>query len=453
MIAIVVSLENDRKFSDKKRLIHTLTIFFTFKISVRDNKPMQVISPNIKIHSTELKRHKDGSDGKKKSIFGSGFDLLFKKEKSGSKDKNSEDESGDESKKWKPFEKLKKDKKKEEKGIFLGEDASVLAQKYSSGNSPKKKKVISGNKHIDSLIHTIIDYIIRDFIDSWFSSLSSSKEFTEVSTRTSIEETAINICERIKNAPLLPLLTTKLIDDVAVHCKMYRNATQAVTNKKAEQKKMKLREKLSPQRSTLKGSHRRNKSDTDLNWHLGHMSGKNVANSKFYTEEEFIDPETRLLHAFFENCSDFKDECLDERALETYLTRVTETILYYTLPEQDFDCLILRTFLSTLLANVVFKPLIYMLADPDFINLQIARQFTKDVPTGDYLIKMIRQCTDIAELRAVRHLITKEMDIKYRDNNNAAELASLKYAQQLIDLRMSNLQNHRNGKKLILILI
>lgn len=345
-----------------------------FYVTVRDNKPIQVISPNIKIHSTELKRNKDGSDGKKKGIFGSGFDLLFKKEKSGSKDKNSEDESGDESKKWKPFEKLKKDKKKEEKGIFLGEDASILAQKYSSGNSPKKKKVISGNKQLDSLIHTIIDYIIRDFIDSWFSSLSSSKEFTEISTRNSIEETAINICERIKNAPLLPLLTTKLIDDVAVHCKMYRNATQAVTNKKAEQKKMKLREKLSPQRSSLKGSHRRNKSDTDLNWHLGHMSAKNVANSKFYTEEEFIDPETRLLHAFFENCSDFKDECLDERALETYLTRVTETILYYTLPEQDFDCLILRTFLSTLLANVVFKPLIYMLADPDFINLLIARQ-------------------------------------------------------------------------------
>lgn len=82
----------------------------------------------------------------------------------------------------------------------------------------------------------------------------------------------------------------------------------------------------------------------------------------------------RLLNAFFENCDLYKNECLDERALETYLTHVTETILYYALPEADFDCLILRTFLGTLLANVVFKPLIYMLADPDFINLQIARQ-------------------------------------------------------------------------------
>lgn len=56
-----------------------------------------------------------------------------------------------------------------------------------------------------------------------------------------------------------------------------------------------------------------------------------------------------------------------------YLTEVTETILYFTLPDADFACLPLRTFLSTLLANVVFKPLLEMLSDPDFINLQIAR--------------------------------------------------------------------------------
>lgn len=160
-----------------------------------------------------------------------------------------------------------------------------MAQKYatSSGNSPKKKKVISGNKQIDSLLHTIIDYIIRDFIESWFSSLSSSKEFTELSTRNSIEETAINICNRIKNAPLLPLLTTKLIDDIAAHCKLYRQATQAVSDKKIEQKKMKLREKLSPQRNSLKGSHRRNKSDTDLNWHLGEF----LFDSIFFEENTF----------------------------------------------------------------------------------------------------------------------------------------------------------------------
>lgn len=238
------------------------------------------MSPNIKIHSTELKRPKDG-DGKKKGFFDSGLDLLFKKHSKGVKEgavKGEEESSDEKEKQWKPFEKIKiysdkkreKKKEKDEKGVTLGEDAASVSTRYSvsNGSSPKKKKIISGNKQVDSLLHTIIDYIIRDFIDSWFSSLSSSKEFTEVSTRTAIEETAINICKRIKNAPLLPLLTTKIIDDVAAHCRMYRLAQQAVTNKKAEQKKIKLREKLSPQRS-IKSSHRRNKSDTDLNWHLG----------------------------------------------------------------------------------------------------------------------------------------------------------------------------------------
>lgn len=254
-----------------------------FIVTARD-KPVQIVSPNIKIHSTELKRHKD-ADGKKKGFFDSGLDMLFKKHsKSNIKEGavRGEEESGDEKERqWKPFEKIKiysdkkkeKKREKEEKAVMVGEDAASVSTKYSvsNGSTPKKKKIISGNKQVDSLLHTVIDYIIRDFIESWFSSLSSSKEFTEVSTRNAIEETAINICKRIKNAPLLPLLTTKIIDNLATHCRLYRLAQQAVTNKKAEQKKIKLREKLSPQRS-IKTSHRRNKSDTDLNWHLGELN-------------------------------------------------------------------------------------------------------------------------------------------------------------------------------------
>lgn len=54
-----------------------------------------------------------------------------------------------------------------------------------------------------------------------------------------------------------------------------------------------------------------------------------------------------------------------------------ETILYFTLPEEDFACMPMRTFLATLLANVIGKPLIEMLSDPDLINLQIARLVTQ----------------------------------------------------------------------------
>lgn len=57
---------------------------------------------------------------------------------------------------------------------------------------------------------------------------------------------------------------------------------------------------------------------------------------------------------------------------------------------------------------------------------------------------MIRQCQDLSELRAVRQLITQEMDLKFKDANCTGELASLKYTQKLIDIRIGNLQNHRN---------
>lgn len=84
------------------------------------------------------------------------------------------------------------------------------------------------------------------------------------------------------------------------------------------------------------------------------------------------------------------------------------------------------------------------LTDPDFINLQIAKHFAKDPPSGEFLLKMIRQSHDLSELRACRQLITKEMDDKYKIKNSGAELASLKYTQKLIDLRISHLQSNKS---------
>jgi sorting nexin-13 len=225
---------------------------------------------------------------------------------------------------------------------------------------------------------------------------------------------------------------------------------------------LRLHEKLSPQKKSI---HRRNKSDTDLSWHIQ----KNVANSKFYTtspnEDSLVDPETLLLNSFFSNSELYKKESLDDEALVEHLKTVTEAILYFILPDEEFDCQLLRTFLCDLLANVIFKPVVHMLADPDFINLQIAKQvpwcnhfpvgkgiifllyfqFIKDPPSGEFLLKMIRQSNDLSELRAVRQLITKEMDLKYKDLNCKAELDSLRYTQKIIDLRISSLQNNRNG--------
>lgn len=183
---------------------------------------------------------------------------------------------------------------------------------------------MSGSKQIDQLLHLIIDYILRDFIDSWFSIITDNKEFNEIRVRNCIEEFVTNICNRVKAAPWLTLLTTTVVEDIATHTKFYRLATQAVN---AEIESNKNDEKyLSPQRKSKKALHRRNKSDTELNWFPTDNLNvpKSVANSKFYSsnqpknsEQNSGDSNLKLLEAFFNNCDLYKNECLDEKALES----------------------------------------------------------------------------------------------------------------------------------------
>lgn len=59
-----------------------------------------------------------------------------------------------------------------------------------------EKKKFTGQPQIDYLVHTIIDFILRDFIHSWFSAVSDDKEFVDVRTKQSIEETVANLCLR-----------------------------------------------------------------------------------------------------------------------------------------------------------------------------------------------------------------------------------------------------------------
>lgn len=436
-----------------------LILLFAF-ISDYDKKPIILLTPDVRIQ-TESKKHKNAhlqSDTRKKGLIDSGIELLFKKHnKYGVKDggilnnsphhlishplssdynkcfaettmvpkkdnsSRSNSPSTDEHHKWKLFDSIKihTDKRKsvdttadvhigEECGLNpiiettpiykLHNDSAILDQH----GSPKKKfrTMLSGHKQIDQLLHTIINYILRDFIDSWFYSLSDNKEFSEFRTRNCIEESLQNVCARIKNTQWTPLMTTKLVDIVAMHARLYRKANDTVNLQLDETKKKSSfglnatsgpnQNASSPHRripvaNKKLNQHRRNKSETDLGWYLsGPSVQKNVGNSKFYepveTAKKSVDKnlaadasEAKLIKAFFNQCELYRDECLDEQALEDYLTHCMETVLYFTIPEEDFACIPLRTLLSTLLANVLCKPIIEMLSEPDFLNLQVAK--------------------------------------------------------------------------------
>lgn len=307
---------------------------------------------------------------------------------------------------------------------------------------------MTGNKEIDEILRNIIDYVFRDFIDSWYKQVTNDKGFTNES-RKAIGKGIANITKRLQQAPLLMTLTTKMVDELAAHTKIY---VQSMRTLHDQAKKTPMTNKFNSP------FHRRNKSDTDVssrNWNLGNaILHKKVANSTFYsvqTNENLLDPEKQLIEIFFNNSENlFKEESVSDEALEAHLISVMETVLYFTLQPKDFKSEIVRSFLASLLASLVGKSVINTLADPDFINFQIANIFANDPPSSDFLIKMIRQCNDLSELRAVRSMITREMDSKHKDPKFTGELASLKYTQKIIDMRISGMQNNNvdsSGKK------
>lgn len=331
--------------------------------------------------------------------------------------------------------------------MFL-DDHTKADHEHKSRDPLRRHEKMTDNKEIDSVLRNLLDFVFRDFIDVWYSQLSSNKAFTNES-RKRIERLIGDVSRRLTQAPLLTLITTSLVDDVAAHSKTYHRALKTLNDQS----------KKAPPASKLNSPfHRRNKSDTDVgsrNWNLGNaLIHKKVANSTFYsvqTDEKLMDPDKQLLELFFESSDNaFKDECLSDEALEKHLMAVLETALYFSLEPEDFKCEAVRSFLPPLLASVIGKSIINSLSDPDFINFHIANVFTNDPPTPDYLIKMIRLCNDLSELRAVRSLITREMDMKHKEAKYAGELASLKFTQKIIDMRITSLQNSNidsGGKK------
>lgn len=243
----------------------------------------------------------------------------------------------------------------------------------------------------------------------------------------------------------MQIITTKIIDDIAAHSKAYHDAMRMV------QESQKGPKSLTKFNSSF---HRRNKSESALlseaTWSIaGANVHRKVANSTFYsiqTDESLLDPEKQLIETFFDITSNkFKKEVNDDKASEKYFIAITETITYYTMDNENFDCDPLRAFITSILGSLTSKA-INLMADPDFINLQIAKHFMNNPPSSEWLIKTIRQSNDLSELRALRHLITREMDLKHKDKNYAGEVSSLKYTQKLIDLRITSVQNSKDKK-------
>merc|ERR1719494_330110 len=95
----------------------------------------------------------------------------------------------------------------------------------------KYDKRLSGSSCIDEVIQEVLHYFFRDYIDYWYYSISDHERF-RYELRQTIQRAIILFATRTKEVEWVPFLTTRLVDDFAIHMKIFR-----ITNERLEKQR------------------------------------------------------------------------------------------------------------------------------------------------------------------------------------------------------------------------
>ncbi|EZA62302.1 Sorting nexin-13 [Ooceraea biroi] len=315
-------------------------------------------------------------------------------------------------------------------------------------------KRITGSRIIDESLQEILDFLIRDYVEPWYSAITDDEEFI-YSVRDTAQKIAINVANHVD---WIPYLTTRLVDDAASHVRLYRQATARM-----KQLRSTRIQKGSASSSTSGGTpkktptHRRNKSETDVSWYsqskfyIPNLSSltEPIESSGDEKEDESLEKIFFDLEVQMENnliCRDLV--CTNDTQELEFLGEISEILLYLVLPKSDFDCLTTRFMLRELLVNVIIRPLLDLFSDPDYINQACIWLCTKDggLPS-DIFLTVIRITDNLDELVATKNIVCKEIaHLRSKDSGGEDDLSvkqqlnSLLYVKKILETRIIGMQ-------------
>lgn len=315
-------------------------------------------------------------------------------------------------------------------------------------------KRVTGSHIIDESLQEILDFVLRDYVEPWYSSLTDDEEFTK-SVRDTAQKVAINVANRVKDVDWIPYLTTRLVDDAASHMRLYRQA-------RAKMKNIKNNNKGSCSSSTSGGTpkrsptHRRNKSETDISWYsqskfyvpnltsLTEPIDTNIDDNEATLEKIFFDLEVQMENNLI--CRDLV--CTNMEQELAFLGEISEILLYLLLPNADFNCLTVRYILRELLVNTIIRPLLDLFSDPDYINQACIWLCTKDANLpSDVFLTIIRITDSIEELLATKNIVLSEIaHLRSKDSGGDDDLTvkqqlnSLIYVKKILETRIISMQ-------------
>lgn len=287
--------------------------------------------------------------------------------------------------------------------------ARILLSRPRLGTRPVSRQAdgrgqaleLTGSAAVDAPLQEMLDYILRDYVYSWYSKLASSQQFP-VEVRSCLARIVSILAEKMGEVDWVNYLTTHLVDDVASHLRLYKSARNRF-------------------RSPPKEGEARN---LDLE-------------SLFFDAE--VEMEGRV-------CRDLV--CTEASSELRYLQDLTDLLLYLLLPQQDFQAGPVRSLVREVVACSLLQPLLHHFSNPDQLNQTLVWLLRDCEVKTDVFISTLRHSDSLGELEATKSSVIKEIS-RLRSRDSCADdveeckdqLNSLLYLKKVLDTKICRLQS------------
>ncbi|CAI9715407.1 sorting nexin-13-like isoform X2 [Octopus vulgaris] len=254
---------------------------------------------------------------------------------------------------------------------------------------------MTGASVIDEALQEVLDYLIRDYVLSWYRPLSLHDGFI-ISIRKCMQKVITTFANKSKEVEWMPYFTQKLVDDFASHIRLYRRANEKF-------------------KSLLK--------------------------------DDNVNPDIESI--FFDLEVEMEKMCRDATITSTehehrYLRNLSEVLLYLLLPKEDFQNKSFRYIIREVLVNEIFIPAVDLLSDPDYINQSLSWLCKEATFNNDTFMTVIKTTDSIEELEAVKEMVNHDI-ARWRSKDTGGSndtvikqnLNSLRFVQSMCDTRMN----------------
>ncbi|KAI9738966.1 MAG: Intermediate filament protein [Claussenomyces sp. TS43310] len=212
----------------------------------------------------------------------------------------------------------------------------------------KRKPLYAGSFLISDALDELLDFIIRDFVERWYSNISSNPIFPN-EVDNAIRLAVGNIRDRFFEIDLVEVITTRFIPIMTAHFKDFYDAERAV-----------------------RGKH--------LNRNITESEELDLAIAGKYNNGK-LHPAASLA---------FSDTHLIQQG---YLRTLTKSLVPKVLPERNIDSRAVLILIEELVACAVLEPVMQILSDPDTWN-QLMEAYGRTTLQDRSTVRKLRAALD-----------------------------------------------------------